>query len=210
MSGEGPALVVLAAGASARLGETKALARLRPGPGGTALELLLAAGAALGDARPLVVTGADHERIAAAASPGIEARRVEVRRNEAWSAGRTGSVQRAQTLRPGRDLCLAPVDVPLVPAPVFAALRDEWERVGRPPHGWLAPSRAQEGARRFGHPLIVGRALLLALKAFPPERPLHDLRALALPLLGLAVESDAILDDLDTPQDLARLRARLA
>ncbi len=199
----GPALVVLAAGASARLGEPKALARLRPGPGGTALELLLAAGAALGDARALVVSGPDHTAIARSLPAA-----VEVCVNEDWAAGRTGSVRCAAGLRPGRDLCLAPVDVPLVPAAVFAALASEWERRGRPERGWLAPYVLQAGRQRFGHPVIVGRGLAADLKAFPPQEPLHALRARAAPLLALAVESASILDDLDTPADLARLRER--
>ena len=39
--------------------------------------------------------------------------------------------------------------------------------------------------------------------------PLRNLRALADPLLEVSVDSPEILDDLDTPEDLARLRARL-
>lgn len=203
MSATGPALVVLAAGASTRLGQTKALARLHEGAGGTALELLLAAGAALGDALPLVVSGHEHAAIAGIAPAG-----VELRQNENWSAGRTGSVGCAVRHRPDRDLCLAPVDVPLVPAEVFAALAEEWSRHGAPQNGWLGPCVLQGELRRFGHPVILGRGLARALKGFPPTRPLAALRAQAAPLLALVVASLAILDDLDTPADLARLRAR--
>jgi CTP:molybdopterin cytidylyltransferase MocA len=200
-----PALVVLAAGASTRLGEDKALARLADRPGGTALELLLAAGAALGDPRPLVVTGRSHAAIAAVLPPG-----VDVHANQRWSEGRTGSVRTAVSLRPGRDLCLAPVDVPLVPADVFAALAVEWSRRGAPARGWLGPYLLRDGARLYGHPVILGRELAGTLKRFPVEQPLSALRARAEPLLALEVESAAILDDLDSPADLARLRARLA
>jgi len=201
----GPALVVLAAGASERLGEPKALARLRREAPGSPLELLLAAGARLGDERPLVVAGRDHARIAAAA-PGT----VEVLENPEWHAGRTGGVRLASERRAGRDLCLAPVDVPLVPGDVFAALAEEWMRRGRPARGWLAPCTRRAGQLRHGHPVIVGRELLASLKNFPADRPLRELRALAAPLLALDVENDAILDDLDTPGDLRRLAERLS
>jgi molybdenum cofactor cytidylyltransferase len=205
MNAPGPALVVLAAGASTRLGEAKALARLADRPGGTALELLLAAGAALGDSGALVVTGRDHDAIAALLSS-----RVEVRANAGWSAGRTSSVSAAVEHRPERDLCLAPVDVPLVPAEVFAALAEEWSRSGSPARGWLGPYVLQDGVRRFGHPVILGRELARAVKGFPASRPLSELRARAVPLLALEVASAAILDDLDSRADLERLRARLA
>lgn len=207
MSALPPALVVLAAGASARLGQPKALARLRAGAGGTALELLLAAGAELGDPRALVVTGRHHGAIAAALSARVLAS-VELCENERWAEGRTGSVRCAVARRPGRDLCLAPVDVPLVQGAVFAALAAEWARCGAPARGWLAPwVRRPElpDPRAFGHPVLIGRELLAALKDFPPERPLSALRALARPLLALEVAAAAILDDLDTPADRARL-----
>ena len=205
-----PALVVLAAGASERLGEPKALARLAAGTPGTPLEFLLAAGRALGDERALVVAGRDAAAIATALG-----RESDLVVNPDWSAGRTGSVQLAVRQRPERDLCLAPVDVPLVPAAVFAALAEEWARNARPARGWLAPCVRLPGAgvngeRRFGHPLIVGRELCRLLKSFPPDRPLRLLRELAEPLLALEVTSAAILDDLDSPGDLERLRIRLS
>jgi CTP:molybdopterin cytidylyltransferase MocA len=195
----GPRLVVLCAGASTRLGRPKALVPL--GPQRTpALAGLLAAGSALGDERPLVVSGAEHERLLALLSDA-----VECVRNTDWARGRTGSIALAARERPGADLCLAPIDVPRVPREVFAALARTWREHGAPERGWLAPFHASGAARRFGHPLVLGRELLAALKEFPPDRPLRHLRALADPLLAVEVDSACILDDLDTPADLAGL-----
>lgn len=191
-----PALVILAAGASARLGEPKVLARIA---GRMVLEHLLAAGADLDDTAPLVVTGADHDAIAAAVPAG-----VELLRNERWADGRTGGVLRAAARRAGRDLVLAPADVPLVSRAVFGALADAWEAAGSPARGWLAP-RAGD---RHGHPIVVGRALLADLAEAGAGSPLRRLRAAADPLLDVPVDDPAVLDDLDTPADLAALRAR--
>ena len=80
------------------------------------LALLLAGGEALGDRSPLVVTGRHHPAIAAALPAG-----VEVLHNSDWAEGRTGGIRRAARRRAGRDLCLAPVDVPAVPPRVFAS-----------------------------------------------------------------------------------------
>lgn len=201
-----PALVVLAAGASARLGSCKALVDLG---GRTPLERLLEAGACMSGARShargergvpaLVVTGRHHAEIAAAAPAGCEP--VP---NPDWQLGRTGTVQLAHRLRPGLALCLAPVDVPLVPAEVFQLLRAAWERAGSPPGGWLAPR-----AGRHGHPVVVGPALLARGLALAPDRPLRELRALAAPLLDVPVPGKEVLEDLDTVEDLARIRARM-
>jgi len=199
-----PALVLLAAGASERLGEPKALVRLRPERPGSPLELLLAAGASLGDTRPLVVVGPAAKAVAAVLPPGVDS---VVNRD--WSAGRTGSVRVAVEARPDRDLCLAPVDVPLVPAEVFAALAAEWRRLGEPARGWLAPFVTESGVPRHGHPIVVGRELLGDVKELPPDRPLRELRARARPLAAIEVASAAILDDLDTRADFERLVRRL-
>jgi len=195
-----PALVILAAGESSRMGRCKALLPLTPR---TPLELLSAAGASLGGGPPLVITGADHERIAAAAPSGLE-----VLRNPEWRRGRTGGVLLAARHRPARDLCVAPVDVPRVPAEVFEALLAAWTAAGAPPRGWLAPSFTPPGELepRYGHPIVLGRELVGDLAESDPSTPLNRLRRIARPLFSVAVASAAVLEDLDTPEDYQRFR----
>jgi CTP:molybdopterin cytidylyltransferase MocA len=129
-------------------------------------------------------------------------------RNARWSSGRTGSVALAAALRRGRDLCLAPVDVPLVTRPVFAALELAWVSAGSPARGWLAPRHAG----RTGHPIVVGRALLAELveelAGFGASTPLRELRGRADPVWTVDVDEAAVLDDFDTPSDLLALQAR--
>lgn len=201
------ALVVLAAGEGRRLGTDKALVRLRDEEPSTPLGMLLAAGAGLGPP-PLVVTGRHHEAIARAFPPGSHGG-IELARNAAWAEGRTGGVQLARERRRGCDLCVAPVDVPLVPRPVFRALAEAWEDAGSPARGWLAPCHVDDGERRHGHPIVVGRALADELASWPAHRPLRELRDAAAPLWDVAVAWAEILDDLDEPADLERLRRRL-
>jgi CTP:molybdopterin cytidylyltransferase MocA len=199
-----PVLVVLAAGASARLGRCKALVDLA---GRSPLERLLAAGACLDGHPPLVVTGADHDAIARAV-PAV----CELLHNPRWAEGRSGGILLAHRRLPDRALCLAPVDVPLVPAPVFEALARKWEELGAPPSGWLSPrleAPGRPGDGRHGHPVVLGPALLDSLEGLPPTASLRELRGRARPLAQVAVEQVAILDDLDLPEDLRRLRQRL-
>jgi CTP:molybdopterin cytidylyltransferase MocA len=197
---QSPALVILAAGASERLGECKALVAIGAT---TPLSSLLDAGAVF-DARdgldvapPLVIAGAHFDAIRAAAP-----KSCEVVFNPDWELGRTSGVALASRLRPDRDLCLAPVDVPLVPRRVFEHLARAWDGALTPAEGWLAP-RFRD---RFGHPIVAGRGLLRRLSELPAGAPLRSLRALARPMLSIAVDCERVLDDLDTPSDLARLR----
>ncbi len=200
-----PVLVLLAAGESRRLGTCKALVALRDEAPATPLALLLEAGAVLDGRAPVCVTGHHHDAIAAAAPPG-----VELLRNPAWREGRTGGVQRAAALLAGEDLCLAPIDVPVVPRRVFRRLAEAWEEAGRPPEGWLAPRVVTAAGPRHGHPVIVGRDLLRRLAAWLPHRPLRELRAEASPLLDVETDSASVLCDLDDLADLADLKAKFA
>lgn len=198
-------MVVLAAGAARRLGEPKALARLGSR---TALEHLLANWRAAGQPpeSATVVLGADAERIAAKLPPS-----VAWLDNPAWAAGRTGTLQRAIRERPGADLMVAAVDTPLVSAGTLGSLIRAWRQAGSPPAGWLAPATKSAAlpAPRPGHPIVIGRELLTAALDLDPDAPLRDLRGQAGPLFLELVPDPAIHDDLDTPRDLARLRARL-
>ncbi len=200
--------MILAAGASARLGRCKALVPL-PSPSGderTPIELLASAGAAFDGDVPLVVAGADHAAIAA--SDAVRRAGAEVLLNERWSEGRTGGILLAALRRPGLDLCLAPVDVPLVPGSVFDALLSGWLAAGSPEEGWLAPSyrRSPGAVPEFGHPVVLGRKLLHGLSGNDAGTPLRTLRARAKPVFGVEVSSPGILDDLDTEEDFERLR----
>jgi CTP:molybdopterin cytidylyltransferase MocA len=194
-----PALAILAAGESRRLGECKALVELG---GRTVLERLLAAGACCDGAVPLIVTGAHHDEIAARVHA-----RCELAHNASWRDGRTGSALTAARARPELDLVLAPVDVPLVPAQVFDALVERWLAIGSPARGWLAPRLGPSGP--FGHPVVIGRELARELELLAPGAPLRELRARAATLEWVETDSPAILDDLDGPDDLERLRERL-
>lgn len=183
------AAVVLAAGASTRMGRPKAL--LRHGERSfvaCAVDLATLAGCA-----PIVVvTGAQ------AIDEPLAARIVE---NPGWPLGQLSSLQRglAALADPSGVLVLT-VDRPhLQPATIVAlvaAFGDAPECVWQPEH-----------AGQRGHPLIWPAALLPALRALPPDgdpRPL--LREHAALRRSLAVDDPATLDNLDRPEDLARLR----
>lgn len=199
-----PALVILAAGASTRLGQHKALVVLRGEP---AIAHLLRAGDALGNPAPLVITGADEGAIGRAleALGDGDPPTPEVVHNPNWSDGRGSGLMLAASLRVGRDLCVAPVDCPLVGPQVFEALAHAWAEAGRPATGWLGPRLGTDPRDPHGHPIILGRELL---SNWDGQGSLRDLRQRALPLLSVAVEDRAILDNLDRPEDLDRLRAR--
>jgi len=205
------ALVVLAAGASSRLGTCKALVDLGGAP---PLARLLAAAHGAGFSAELVVGGAHAAALqewlaewlaAPPAGSGQRPSRSFVV-NTAWSAGRLGGIARAAERVPGADLCLAPVDVPLVSAATFETLAATWHASGAPPRGWLAPRHAG----RYGHPVVLGQHLAAEALHLPPDTPLRALRAAAEPCLAVDVPDAGVLDDLDTPADLERLRHKLS
>jgi molybdenum cofactor cytidylyltransferase len=210
VSADPPLVVVLAAGASRRLGQPKALCRIGAT---TALEGLFARALApsTGLRELVVVTGRHHVEIAAVVARADADRgeplAVRVLENADWERGRTGSFAAAVRAHPGRDLLLAPIDVPRVASATFAALHRVWQDHGRPSRGWLASALVDANRGRcFGHPIVIGRELALRALALDPDAPLRDVRDRAHPLAGVDVDDPTILEDLDTPDDLARLR----
>lgn len=185
-----PAAIVLAAGASTRMGRPKALLRH-----GDRTFVRCAVDLAAGCDPILVISGA----VDIAGADLGPARRVH---NEAWSKGQLSSLQRglAELDRPAGLLVLT-VDRPHVRPSTVAALLAAFDNF---PGGIWQPSHAG----RRGHPIVYPAALLPALCALPVDASPRDLLA-AHPQLrrDLPVDDPAILDNLDRPADLARLIA---
>jgi molybdenum cofactor cytidylyltransferase len=189
--------MVLAAGASSRLGSPKALLAFGARP---ALQLVLDAIREAGIRRGVVVVGDDAAALAAAVDPAP----LAWAQNPVPETGRMGSVLvglRAMTS--GADVLLWPVDRPLASARTVAALMAERERAA-PDEGVMVPEH--DGAR--GHPVILRAALLPSLAAASPGANLREvIRASGTRRRAVAVDDPGILFDLDTVRDYERALA---
>ncbi len=213
-----PRVVILAAGASRRLGQPKALVEL---PGGRPVTRLVAAARAAGDEHPLVVAGAHFAEIEVELRRALRASTpIEACHNLAWERGRTGSLVVAAERTGAVDLCVLPVDHPRIDSALLTALFAAWEEAGSPPLGWLAPgfraahpedTQSPEATLRPGHPVVIGAQLVARLLADPETwstRPLFELRQAATPLWMLPTRDVAVVENLDRPEDLEVIRAR--
>ncbi|MFO7564153.1 MAG: nucleotidyltransferase family protein [Enhygromyxa sp.] len=194
------AALILAGGASARMGRPKALLEHQ---GRTFIEGEVATLCAAGCSRVLAVDGAhrlDPEL------PGLAG--VELVHNLRWPLGPLASVQvglrRALALEPAlAGLLVHPVERPRVRVETIAALLAAFER--EPPRLWQ-PSFGG----RSGHPMLWPRALFEALLALDPAQ--HSARTLVRGAAAglrrkLELDDPGVLDNIDTPADLARLAA---
>lgn len=183
------AAVVLAAGASQRMGEPKPLVEWRGRPFVRHVVDALRDG---GCDPVLVVEGA-HALPEAAIAP---ARRVV---HAGWADGPFSSLQAGlRATGPGAVL-VATVDRPHLRAATIRALldahADDRDAVWQPEHG---------GTR--GHPVLLPRAVRDEVLAATPGTTLRDvLERTAAPRRNVVVDDPAVLDNIDTPADLARL-----
>jgi CTP:molybdopterin cytidylyltransferase MocA len=193
----GPGLggVILAAGASERMGEPKALLRL-PAPSRTCLlidqiDRLRSAGCS-----PVaVVLGADAARITPALPPGDP--QVVVCLNEGWRRGSFSSLQVGlNALKDcARGALVLPVDVPGVLPQVMAGLV---------PRGDDAPDAVvpvHQG--RGGHPVWLAPALIARILREPPTARLDHLLAVC-DLRRAEVADPHVGGNVNTPEDWAR------
>tara|TARA_R110002072_G_scaffold102235_1_gene224962 strand:- start:1372 stop:2031 length:660 start_codon:yes stop_codon:yes gene_type:complete len=188
--------LVLAAGASSRMGSPKAALDFG---GQTALARILETCSDLGLGDPVVVTGAhpDETRQAAGTCP---ARFV---RNAAWEAGRTGSLLRGLRAIPGDAVAvlLWPVDACL---PGLEVLTELVAALTSAPKAQAAVP-CHEGRR--GHPLLIGADALPRFMDLDPEASARDLvRALAEEgrLAHVEVSDPSVLMNCNTPSDYRR------
>jgi molybdenum cofactor cytidylyltransferase len=189
--------IVLAAGASTRMGRPKAFLPMTPGGSvlGRVLGTLTDAGIA-----PLVVVARSLFVPSEWWTDPRADERVRVVVNEAPERGQLSSLLCGIAALPedAPAALMTLVDIPLVQTSTVRALIGAWQTdpavLVRPVH---------EG--RHGHPVIFGRALLRALaNADPAHGAKPVVRSFAHEGLDVPVEDPGILIDLDTPDEYAR------
>jgi len=198
--------IILAAGASSRMGRPKALLPTAA-PGETFLSRLVASLIEGGLDDLVLVVGrlaepdeAELARSVAALPPVVRA--VE---NPDPTRGQLSSLQTGLAVvdHPGvRGMLVALIDVPLVSPSTVRALLEAYRATGAPV---VRPAR--EG--RHGHPVIFDRALFDALRqADPASGARAVVRAHAGRAVEVPVEDEGAFLDVDTPEDYARVFGR--
>lgn len=190
--------IVLAAGASSRMGRPKAGLVLGPG-GRTFLQAVVDTFRGAGVSSVAVVAGAHPEAVRGAVAM---AEGLTVVEHPGWAAGQLSS------LLAGLDHVDAPaveavivtlVDVPLVRVETVRTLLDRWRTSG-------APIVRPAVGHRHGHPVIFDRTTFAALRAAPLDvGPKAVVRAFADRLLDVPTDDAAVLRDFDTPDDYRHL-----
>jgi molybdenum cofactor cytidylyltransferase len=196
--------LVLAAGASSRMGRPKELLEFQ---GLSCLQVVLRVCEEAGLAHPIVVTRKERLpllRAQLASRPG-----VELLVNPAPERGQGSSFQIGLArLAPGRAFLLYPVDHPLVTAADVARLIEAFVAPvtdGEPAVDLVAPSFN----RRRGHPVLVSARLVPLLLALAPEdSPRAILSAPSTVTRYVEVDDDRVLRDMDTPEAYAECLAR--
>lgn len=184
--------LILAAGASTRMGQPKALLPYR---GETFLDRLIGV---LGDCCSPVVVVLGHD--AGAIRAGLmRAARAEIVLNENWQEGQLSSMQCGFRAVPAAaaGVLFTPVDFPAVAAATVTAIVSRFEQGGAP---LVIPRHRQ----RRGHPVCCSRELIpefLSLPAGAQARDVVRRHAAAY----IEVEDPGVLLDVDDPEAYDRL-----
>jgi molybdenum cofactor cytidylyltransferase len=189
--------IVLAAGASSRMGRSKAL--LPAEPGGTLLGRVLATLADAGVDPLIVVTRAVLDL--GLAWPDSRAARVRQVVNPLPDRGQLSSLWCGLDALGGdpEAVLVTLVDVPLARTSSVAALLEAWQ------HSLAAFARLCY-AGRHGHPVIFGARMLASLRTSDPDLGAKPVvRAFEAMALDVDVDDPGVVEDIDTPDDYARL-----
>ena len=190
------AAVILAAGASTRMGEPKAL--LLDGVGRPFVARIVRTFASAGIADIVVVTGALHDAIVEAVTRDRPPVMPRFANNPDPSRGQLSSlwVGLAASDRPGVEAVLITlVDVPMLTAGTIGAVVDTWRRT----HAPIVRPAIRE---RHGHPVLFDRSVFDALRAAPLEHGAkYVVHEHADRLINVEVSDAGCLVDVDTPSD---------
>lgn len=195
--------IILAAGASSRMGRPKATLPLTD-EADTFLSRLVRTASAAGLPDIVVVTGA-HQREVRAAAGRLE-RHVRFVHNAEWARGQLSSLLTglsAPPVAPVEAALVTLVDVPLASATTFRQVIGRWRHTRAP---IVRPAQGDT----HGHPVIFDRALFDELHAADLDAGAKPVvRAHADAIVNVPVDDEGAFLDVDTPEAYDALRARL-
>lgn len=186
--------VVLAAGASMRMGSPKALCDFDGKP---ALSLVLEACRGLGT--PIVVLGAAREEIQRA----VDLARVIAVLNDEWEAGQTSSLKAGLGALPpsAGAFLLYPVDFPVVDFEDVDRLEQAYRKNKDSNKSIFIPSYSLQR----GHPILCRRVVAEEFLALGDEAPARTVvNARPQRIRHVEFEKPYVLMDMDTPEDYAK------
>jgi molybdenum cofactor cytidylyltransferase len=200
--------IVLAAGASSRMGQAKAALPL--GQSGETVVARVVRTLLDGGVPRLVVVAGAHIDAVRAAMPALEPR-ARVIEHPGWERGQLSS------LLAGLDAIDEPlleaalvtlVDVPLVRASTVAEVIAAWRRTGAPIVRPADPSTVlRAGGQRHGHPVIFDRSIFADLRAADPDTGAKAVFAIHRDrIVNVEVQDGGAFEDIDTPGDYRRMK----
>jgi molybdenum cofactor cytidylyltransferase len=199
--------IVLAAGASTRMGQAKAALPL--GQTGETVAARVVRSLLDGGAPEVVVVAGAHIDAVRAAMPRHESR-ARLVEHTGWERGQLTS------LIAGLDAIETPlveaalvtlVDVPLVQASTVAAVIAAWRRTRAPIVRPADPSTSpRAGGARHGHPVIFDRSVFADLRAADPNTGAKAVFAIHRDrIVNVEVSDPGAFEDIDTPQDYEKI-----
>jgi molybdenum cofactor cytidylyltransferase len=200
--------IVLAAGASSRMGQPKAALPLGQ-TGETVLSRVVRTLLRGGVPQIVVVAGA-HVDAVRAAMPRQEPR-VRMIEHADWQNGQLSSLLKglAAIDDPLLEAALVTlVDVPLVQPATVAAVIAEWRRTRAPIVRPADPSTAlRAGGERHGHPVVFDRSVFEDLLIADPSLGAKAVFAKHRErIVNVAVKDPGAFMDMDTPEDFERIQ----
>jgi len=190
------ASIILAAGASTRMGTPKAL--LADPDGRPFVARLVRTFAAAGIADIVIVTAAQHDAIVAAIEADQPPVHPAIVRNPDPSRGQLSSlwIGLAAVSRPDLEsILVTPVDIPMIRASTVERVIDAWRANRRP------VVRPALGVRH-GHPVLFDRVVFDEIREAPLDRGARVVvHAHAGEVMDVPVDDAGCLVDVDTPAD---------